>query len=798
MADDDTDLASGTLRFIENVLPSLEAGDYQINATHSVEIATHSVEIGTKRSFSSTQRFSVQAPRFRLDARDIHSLSPANNSAGKYDTQLPHIVFNKRTLPWEHELQNQKGLPWLALLILDEGDIVPPDQDKQHTPNLGMMSTLEKAVNLATSPQSDHTTATASEDGNSQLWKPTITSLSVGQNANDPVEVIQIKRDSLLNILPSQDEMRLLAHVRQVSMEHREMLPLDHTGWFSVLVANRFPCNPQTPTVQYAHVVSLEGLADFISLNNNFSTTDSALVIQLVSLYSWSFTCLPDHGESFSSFMHNLAGAGMNTNGDKLWLRLPLQSPSSSELDTQGVEIYDLLRSGYIPLPYQDGNGKATLCWYRGPAIPIKEAPFTRAIDAQNFNTAEDAMMLQSQSGLCDLTYSIAWQTGRLMALSNRAFSINLMDWRKRINHLLWLLANLDDHNLLETMGQKLLVSMQNTLVSDTFISYLLTEFKTELANSQADAKDSTPPPIMQPSSTDPQNSNSQSPADQLQELLQKQEVSEILYDMENRDALQICEFLARCSLLYDVPFERIVPDPNMLPAESIRFFYLDQAWLDSMMDGALSIGIQSTKNRLHTDNSRSLFRSIVDKLVRQYRNQLLNQQVAPEATSDAIISGFLLRSEVLTQFPGLQIKAYQSMKNGGPDEATLLTTLRFDRLSPSVLLCLYPETPVWIEFDEPHENVSFGILEDGTNHVIKLRSLTDGSILSDPNKTISIGSDLYRSLDNRVLNIKRLADLIQNNVSIASHESISSADFALQMVKVTEKLVFQVATLDS
>ncbi len=59
---------------------------------------------------------------------------------------------------------------------------------------------------------------------------------------------------------------------------------------------------------------------------------------------------------------------------------------------------------------------------------------------------------------------------------------------------------------------------------------------------------------------------------------------------------------------LEGVPFNYLVPDERMLPAESIRFFRVDQSWLNCLADGALSIGRVATSDhaadKLHAKKS--------------------------------------------------------------------------------------------------------------------------------------------------------------------------------------------------
>src|ERR1700730_3135026 len=58
--------------------------------------------------------------------------------------------------------------------------------------------------------------------------------------------------------------------------------------------------------------------------------------------------------------------------------------------------------------------------------------------------------------------------------------------------------------------------------------------------------------------------------------------------------------FLAHLRLLVGVPFEYLIPDPRLLPDESIRFFYIDRSWTDRLVDGAIAVGKIGTREQAH------------------------------------------------------------------------------------------------------------------------------------------------------------------------------------------------------
>lgn len=81
----DSDPAIEDVQFCDNYLP-LTAGDYTITATY--EIAAPGL---SEPSFTQTQDFTIDGPRFSLDATDIQTQFPANKSQGQFDTQFPTL-----------------------------------------------------------------------------------------------------------------------------------------------------------------------------------------------------------------------------------------------------------------------------------------------------------------------------------------------------------------------------------------------------------------------------------------------------------------------------------------------------------------------------------------------------------------------------------------------------------------------------------------------------------------------------------------------------------------------------------
>src|SRR5512147_27981 len=75
----------------------------------------------------------------------------------------------------------------------------------------------------------------------------------------------------------------------------------------------------------------------------------------------------------------------------------------------------------------------------------------------------------------------------------------------------------------------------------------------------------------------------------------------------------ELRRFLARLRLLHGVPFSYLVPDADLLPIESIRFFYVDRAWTDAMVQGVLSVGTITTADRAQLEAVYPHIRNEVD-----------------------------------------------------------------------------------------------------------------------------------------------------------------------------------------
>lgn len=244
--------------------------------------------------------------------------------------------------------------------------------------------------------------------------------------------------------------------------------------------------------------------------------------------------------------------------------------------------------------------------------------------------------------------------------------------------------------------------------------------------------------------------------------------------------------WLGQLALLYGVPFENLVPDVRMLPPESIRFFYVDTNWLEALVDGAFSIGVHSNRDIRYHKVMQHVIREATDVAAGKLRKDMRGEVADLEKTGGLITdgrvrAGFLMRSDIVAGWPGLEVTGYRIAEENADDKLELL---RLERLSPDVLLCIFSEIPRLVVLNEPAEDFHFGV----TGSTIWLRNPEEGQRLSNDND-IPIP---WRNEEDRVLNILQL----QRDIGTALNSDFPDIEFgpaniAVQMVDAPDKQIF-------
>ncbi len=456
------------------------------------------------------------------------------------------------------------------------------------------------------------------------------------------VKILEFDRTTAAALLPTAADLHWLAHVRA-----------DDQGVASaVVLANRLPKADGDSVV---HLVSIEGCYDERGLAASRFPGPTAT---LVSLHSWKFACLSPE-LSFRGLLENLDTA-------------PCDLRRAAPTDAVDARLAD----GRIPLPHHLRNGQRTTSWYRSPLA-------ARRIDTElrlPARTADELLRFEPDTGLLDTSYAAAWELGRLLALRDTAFALELFKWKR--SHT----------RSLRAARQRL------------FHAHL-------------------PQPTGERSPDDPPGT--------------------------------VLEWFARLDRLEGIPFPYLVPDPDLLPPESLRWFHVDPSWIQCMKDGAFSIG-------------------------RVTQTDLSTPLPSQSDHSEPARTGVLLRSRAVAGWPDLLVDGY-----GTPGADDLLPAIRVERLGDDTLLCLFAGTLEIIDFRQKPERVHFGIDAPDEQHDLpykELRNRADGTV----ERTVPV--PWRGATEQRVVDFQQLATSIDR--------SLGRASFALHMVEGTTRVRFRRGSL--
>jgi hypothetical protein len=221
-------VGEGKFLLYSRIEPPLPAGDYRFTASQ--------VLLANGRPSSELPvedlptHVTVRSPRFALPPDQVLSTFPPAGSEGSYGSRLPQVVLRRRTLPWERLVQAgvPRSTPWLALVLVAEGE-------------------AELVLN-----------------------QPVAECVTPGRTLPGAADVelgsyLKIRKSVADRIFPTQLDVPLLAHAREVDISDTELMMGDDDGFLGVIISNRLPLpgvdtagNP-VPVKYLACLVNLEG-----------------------------------------------------------------------------------------------------------------------------------------------------------------------------------------------------------------------------------------------------------------------------------------------------------------------------------------------------------------------------------------------------------------------------------------------------------------------------------------------------------------------------------------------------------
>lgn len=661
-------------KIIQCIIPNLLAGEYKIKVDQTIQAAENIQTIN--KDFT----FGVDAARFTLNAQDIYAAYPPENTTGDYSNHLPHIVFNRRTLPWERTIDGKEPkftregkepvdippCPWMTLLLFSDEEMK----------DIKIISTALEDVIIAGDKKDTITRPGIAKNGDKN--KENTLRLMPWESATQKCMIIDITKDQFYRSVPDENDLPFLAHSKLVTIDHKDQNGIEDTvvetqeqkfeievyssqepsdtskdatkgkekievnktkvtgdGYFSVLMGNRLITSKGTYT---AVLVSLEGFGPYLTTSPSKDiSTDK---VRLVVLAHWTFT---NHGnKTFKTLLDNVAVKSM-------------------AVETTSTPLRPYLNQGYVPMKHHMKNGAKNMSWYRGPFVP-NELGFNTFL-FESFTSADGALRYHQDTGLMDVSISAAWELGKLLALQNKEFTKAIVAWNTNPLH--------HPHRKKESYTK------------DDIVNWLEKGEKKENIHDSGFIFYKPYPGI-------------------------------------------VVDFLKEIASFKGVPISYLIPDIKCLKDDqhdnavgALSMFYVDPLWIYALLEGAVSL-----RSSNHTQTRYNI--SNIIKEVYYF-------------SEDEKAMGFLLRSPLVSGWRGIEIKVYNDTKSTEP----LDFPIRFERILPDTFLGIFPTSITRIEVIQPYEGLHFGVKPEGDLAYSKLIKNNEGKTDANKKVQINQGNKL-------------------------------------------------------
>ncbi|KAM0229922.1 hypothetical protein ACHAPO_009644 [Fusarium lateritium] len=728
-------LAPGEQKLNSFWAPGIEAGPkHTISVTQSINANGETLDL------EADQSFYVDAPQFSLPDGSVHSTYPP---AGYSDDHriLPHVVLTDPHLPWERlgspkagtnkELKAQMKMlalnptsqgapprnrvPWLVIFSFSQDELrLPPE----HLDGSG--SIFRNTSSGVIKPVKQSSTMAVSMSI-ADLWKltsevttpvtPRLGPDSMAESRGDFIFVpsdlftslfstFDGKGDRVKGASPETSQYQYLAHVRKINGSGMALAGVEDTAVFSIVVGNRSgPLDNTIPTTMCAHLVSIEGV-EAMSY-----PTQAHKYVALSSLYSWNYTVLPPNTLNVPDAFKSI-GRTLNVLRAPEEVITPLQKSDDKIKQLVGRRLTD----GYTLVKYRTQTGEATVALYRGPFTPTYVPTLEHLTKCST--SGLDLQILDKQIGIMDITYSVAWQVGRTMALGDQAFVAALGRVRSEVHAdaakqvKINAVKDVRDtafrtrNDLLEDLS-----SMVKGLAdvhlhkrdSDSelgrarpgrpifrhggpkrrwFHKRLRRRDRPTLSFSSPVFEDKYPDAALH-SARRLASSRSGDPYDEMN-------------DPQSSDWMTVLSWLVDRMFLAGVPAHCLLPDPSYLGEESLRFFHIDRNWVDAMIDGALSL-----VNHFGTDEDRVAIKKALNDYIGHVPDGMNHRVQIPAY-------GFYLRSDLVTMFPDLRVEVLSddsALRAAGQDPPAGAPLLRHEIIADGVMMAFMDRAPGSAQF---------------------------------------------------------------------------------------------------
>jgi hypothetical protein len=405
-------LAPGEARFLSYYLPSLPAGEYNIQVDQHVTAPSSE----SKDAVPAKHDFEVLAPEWALaagtgasesddDSAVVLSVFPAPGETAPSFRTLPHLVLRDAQMPWVRRVSEKvpdnhaNEIPWFALIVFTAEEL---SLDEEHRKSYFNNATINNATINDTLgwdiPAGNVVEVRDTANGKNRLANFIPKASTRDKDAQTKTSLITVPADLFKSLFTNANSIdrfdvspfRFMSHVRTVALAGTMSAatasdtdspdPIKNgTSTFSMVVSHRLgPTNVDVPTPVLAHLVSLHGID-----TKGVNVLDGAEHVLMTSLYSWTYTALPPGSPDVVSMLRYL---GNKDQGLKV-LRTDLTKDKkdknknqdhvdTSQMDPSEKNIADLVTKrqidGYTLVRHRTVTGEQTAAIFRGPLSPTR------------------------------------------------------------------------------------------------------------------------------------------------------------------------------------------------------------------------------------------------------------------------------------------------------------------------------------------------------------------------------------------------------------------------------------------
>ncbi|KAL8792886.1 MAG: hypothetical protein Q9195_004528 [Heterodermia aff. obscurata] len=743
-------LLPGESRFLSYRLPSLPAGEYKISINQHV---TAPGQPGAADADTARKSFEVIAPEWALsasadggqakgasngddDSAVVLSVFPAPGETAPSFRTLAHIVLRDPQLPWAR-LVSQKvpdshanEIPWFALIVFTADELT---LDEEHRNSYFKELTINETLGWDM-PVGNVTSVRDTANGKDRLANFIPAPNQRDIDAETKASLITVPTGTFKKLFTNAKNVdqfdvspyRFMTHVRNVAAAGTMSAAVANddpdprtngTATFSMTVSHRLgPTDVNVPTPVLAHLVSLQGIDTKL-----VKVLDGKEHVLMTSLYSWTYTALPPNGPDVVSMLRYL---GNKTQGLKV-LRSGLTGQGVNGNEGGDKVVTDIMTrrqmDGYTLVRHRTVTGEQTAAMVRGPLTPTRVPhPLHKDVVFQsNFGT--DLQILDPSLGLMDLSYASAWQLGKTLALADPSFTAALSRLRTKIHDDALEAARKDifkrlrvgskqsasggneqEHSVLTNLDSRSTYVPKNRIKADVAdlvgalnninfdVHATGTSFSTNRWNRRPQFKGGAGQDLFSLRSEHVFHQIGQHAQYVTDDNASTPDGGPYNYHTipNNTDYALVQEWVLDKLHLAGIPAHYLLPDPSHLPPESLRLFHVDANWTDSMVDGALSLA-NHLADKPEEDFTRS---SLKNTLNRYFKTPIVGDYVQQMPTY-----GFMLRSQLLIQFPDLAVSADSEMVKQQEDWANAkpkAPILVQRRLAADTMLVLFDQEP--------------------------------------------------------------------------------------------------------